>query len=63
MLSGKYFSRETDAEAKIRSEMEVIRLRLHNLIQGDENRFCRDEVHRLSRELDELIVRYMRHGG
>lgn len=60
MLSKAIAYRESDAEAKIRKEMEDIRLRLHNMIQGDESRFGRAEVHRLSRELDALIVRYMR---
>ena len=63
MLSEAHASRENDAEAKMRKEMEDIRLRLHNLIQGDERRISEDEVHRLSRQLDILIVQYMRWMG
>jgi hypothetical protein len=60
MLSEAKAFREPDAEAKMRKEMEDVRLRLHNLIQGDESRISQDEVHRLSRQLDILIVQYMR---
>ena len=60
MLSEAKAFRETDAEAKMCKEMEDVRLRLHNLIQGDESRISQDEVHRLSRQLDILIVQYMR---
>ncbi len=59
MLSEANAFREADAEAKMRKELEEVRLRLHNLIQGDATRFCQDEVHRLSRQLDRLIVQYM----
>jgi hypothetical protein len=60
MLSEAKAFREKAAEAKMRKELEDVRLRLHNLIQGDKSRLSQDEVYRLSSQLDTLIVQYMR---
>lgn len=51
------------AKEGMRSEMEDIRDRLHGLIEDDESRLCSDEAHRLSRQLDRLIVEYMRYSS
>jgi len=63
MISGTSISRESDAEAKLRMELEAVRSRLYRLIQGDREQLGRDDVYRLSEQLDRLILQYMRYSN